>query len=137
MKIMMKSTKPYLLEAMHRWIVDSGATPYILARTDILGVVVPEGYAKDNKIVLNVSDQAVHDLSMTEHLVTFEAAFGGVEMQIRLPMPAILAIHASENGLGIEFEEEQFAPPASDDDSQDTGGEGGLKAGDKPELRVL
>ena len=68
--------------------------------------------------------------------MTFEAAFGDIEMQIRLPMPAILAIHASENGLGIEFEEEQFVP-VSKDDSEEGDKEGGAKSGEKPDLRVL
>ena len=51
----MKSTKPYLLEAMYRWMVDSQCSPLLHARTDILGVNIPEGYARDNLIILDVS----------------------------------------------------------------------------------
>ena len=121
---MMKSTKPYLLEAMYRWMVDSNCAPLIQVRTDILGVIVPEGYARDNIIVLDISDDSARNLLMDEHVVTFEAVFDDVLHQVRVPMPAILAINAEENGMGMEFHDEDET--TTDSDSSGT-----------PELRVL
>ena len=133
----MKSTKPYLLEAMYRWMTDSDCSPLIFARTDILGVIVPEGYAKDNHIVLDIEQDSVRNFKIEQHMVTFEAMFGDDVFKVRLPMPAILGIHTEENGMGLEFHEEEGG--------QGSGGVGlgaidlgsSLEGSDSPNLRVL
>ena len=132
----MRSTKPYLLEAMYRWMTDSGCSPLLHARTDILGVIIPEGYANDNLIVLDIEKDSVRNLSIEQHIMTFEAMFNDEIFRVRLPMPAILGIFAEENGIGLEFHE---------DDDQGTGSIGpapssvGVSQGDSgvPNLRVL
>ena len=129
----MKSTKPYLLEAMYRWMTDSGCSPLIFARTDILGVIVPEGFAKDNHIVLDVEKDSVRHFKIEQHIVTFEAMFGDEIFKVRLPMPAILGIHTEENGMGLEFHEE---------DDQGSGTMSGVKGAavegsQSPNLHVL
>lgn len=103
----MKSTKPYLFEAMYQWMIDSDCTPLVSARTDVLGVNVPEGFSKNNQIVLDIGIDSIEDLTITEHLITFSASFSGIVHKIRLPMIAVLAIHTAENGMGIEFQEEE------------------------------
>lgn len=123
---MMRSTKPYLLEAMYRWMTDSQCSPLLFVRTDILGVLVPEGYAKDNRIVLDIEKDSVRHFRIDQHLVTFEAMFGDEIFKVRLPMPAILAIHTEENGMGLEFHEEEGE-----------GSMGGVTSADGPNLRVL
>ena len=137
----MKSTKPYLLEAMYRWIIDSNCRPLITSRTDILGVVIPEGYAEDNEVVLDVSPEAIRDFKISETLVTFQASFEGDGSMIRLPMPAILGIHAAENGLGIEFDADEYQPealPESSEELKEEDAKGGSGSSDKkPDLRVL
>lgn len=125
----MKSTKPYLFEAMYRWMVDSNCTPLVRARTDILGVVVPEGYAKDGEIILDISADSIEKLSITEHIITFNASFGGKICSIRLPMTCVLAIHAAENQMGIEFHDEEIG---EDEGEPQTG-----EADGKPDLRIL
>ena len=127
----MKSTKPYLLEAMRRWMIDSKCTPQIYARTDILGVQVPPGYAIDNHIMLDISSDAIDDLVISEHVVTFTASFKGVVHTIRLPMLAVIAIHAAENNVGLEFNEEDHSG------SEDTDKGESSQAKGKPDLRVL
>ncbi len=122
----MKSTKPYLFEAMYRWMIDSGCSPLIFARTDILGVIVPQGYAKDNRITLDVEKDSVRNFRIEKHIVTFEAVFGDEIFRVRLPMPAILAIHTQENGMGLEFH----------DEDEDEGG-GSTSQKEVPNLRVL
>ncbi len=100
----MLSKKPYLLRAMHQWIVDNGHTPHIVVDTSIENVKAPQGYAKDGKLVLNVSYDATHKLELASEYVQFSARFAGVSQQIHIPMDAVLAIYAYETGQGMIFE---------------------------------
>lgn|GEM_PF-6489042 len=125
---MMKSTKPYLFEAMYRWMVDSNCTPLVKARTDILGVEVPLGYAVDNEIVLDIAIDSVENFNITEHLITFNAVFEDKVCSIRLPMIAVLSIQTAEEGVGMEFEDEDDNGGSTEDQERSDG---------KPDLRVL
>ena len=49
----MKSVVPYLIRAYCDWIEDSALTPHILVDCEKNGVVVPNGFTKEEKIVLN------------------------------------------------------------------------------------
>lgn len=40
---------------------------------------------------------------MDKEAVSFNARFGGVPQQVYIPMAAVLAIHARENGVGTFF----------------------------------
>ncbi len=110
----MTSSRPYLVRALNEWIVDNNLTPYILCNAAYPGIEVPKQYVENGKIVLNISPRAVQGLSMDNELTTFSARFGGVETFIRVPMMAILAIYARENGQGMVFAEEDHQPPPSE-----------------------
>jgi len=110
----MTPKRPYFLRALHEWIVDNGLTPHLMVYADMPGVVVPEQYIRDGKIVLNISPVAVANLSLGKAWVTFDARFSGVSRNIRLPMQAIEAIYALENGHGMVFEEEDFEDQGDD-----------------------
>lgn len=103
----MNSSKPYLIRALHEWIVDNDCTPYVLVAVDMPGVQVPEGYGENGQLVLNVSPSAVRHLQMGNEGLSFEARFGGVARQIVIPLYAIMAIYAQENGQGMFFDAEQ------------------------------
>lgn len=111
----MTSTRPYLLRAFYQWIVDNAMTPYLLVDAEAEGVQVPQQYVANGKIVLNVSPSAVRTLEMENDLVSFSARFGGAPMQISVPMQAVTAIYAKENGKGMVFPEEEpdGEPPES------------------------
>lgn len=115
----MTSSRPYFLRALHQWIIDNGLTPHIMVDATVKGVVVPEEHVKDGKIVLNLAPQAIRELSMTNDWVTFDTRFSGVTRHIQLPVRAIEAIYALENGRGMVFEHEEWddedptTPPAS------------------------
>lgn len=129
----MISRKPYLLRAMHQWIVDTGHTPHIVVDVSCAGVEVPQGYAKDGKLVLNVSHDATHGLELAGERVKFSARFGGVSRPVRVPMEAILAIYAHETGQGMIFgPEEEPAPAGSPPD-----GTARLGRARKPSLKVV
>lgn len=114
----MSSLKPYLIRAVYEWCVDQDFTPYLLVNARAPTVVVPKhAVQEDGRIVLNLRPQAVHNLMMGDEIVTFNARFGGAPMQVKVPMPAILAIYARENGQGMVFdgneENEPSPPPAT------------------------
>ncbi len=97
------STKPYLLRALFEWCNDSGYTPYV---TVVVGasVMVPQEYVRDGEIVLNVSPMATNRLSMGNEFLEFQARFGGVAREVRVPVEFIRAIYARETGQGMAFE---------------------------------
>jgi len=106
-----KSRRPYLLRAMHEWIVDSGCTPHIVVDASVEGVDVPRQYVQDGKIVLNVSASATAGLVLGNDEVCFGGRFGGVSRAVRVPVPAILAVYARETGQGMIFSEDGPPPP--------------------------
>ena len=104
----MNSARPYLLRAFYEWIVDNSKTPYIVVDAEYSGVQVPPDYVKDGKIVFNISPTATDHLNLSNKVVEFEASFGGARMSIYIPMGAVLAVYARENGRGMVFEDEDF-----------------------------
>jgi len=107
----MTSNRPYLLRAMFDWINDNGMTPYILVDAGIAGVIVPQTAVKDGRIVLSIAPRAVARLDIGNERITFLARFGGVSHGIEVPVHAVLAIYAQENGQGMMFPAEAPSPP--------------------------
>ncbi|AKK00141.1 MULTISPECIES: ClpXP protease specificity-enhancing factor [Pseudomonas] len=100
----MNSSRPYLVRALYEWIVDNDCTPHMLVNAEYPSVQVPQGFANDGQIVLNVSPAAVRHLHMDNDAVSFEGRFGGVPHTLFVPIAAILGIYARENGQGMVFE---------------------------------
>jgi len=100
----MNSRRPYLVRALYEWIVDNGMTPYLLVHADTEGVDVPVEFVNEGRIVLNTSRTAVRELRMGNELVTFSARFAGRPKNVCIPVRAILAIYAKENGQGMFFD---------------------------------
>lgn len=137
----MNSSRPYLVRALYEWIVDNDCTPHLLVNAEYTGVQVPSGFASDGQIVLNASPSAVRQLHMDNQAVSFEGRFGGVAHTLYIPVPAILAIYARENGQGMVFDVEPSVtdgPEESgpDDDGPDGGGEPPRPSG-RPSLKVV
>ena len=97
------STKPYLVRALFDWCNDSGYTPYVAVAVGE-DVVVPFEYVKDGEIVLNVSPLATNRLTIGNEYLEFQARFGGVAREVRVPIEYIRAIYARETGQGMAFE---------------------------------
>lgn len=137
---MMKSSRPYLVRALYEWIVDNNCTPHILVNAEYAGVRVPPGFAQDGQIVLNVSPSAVRYLQMDNEAVSFEGRFGGVAHSLYVPIPALMAIYARENGQGMVFEVETDDSDEADQGPQDDGPQGGgepPKPSGRPSLKVV
>lgn len=115
------SSQPYLLRAIYEWIVDNSLTPYILVDASNDEVQVPRQYVENGKIVLNIAPRAVSNLELSNEQVMFDARFSGKPMQVMLPMYAVLAIYAKENGQGMVFNETPEPPePAPSDPNKPT-----------------
>lgn len=99
------------MRALYEWIVDNDCTPYVLVDASVELVVVPQQYVKDNQIVLNISPDAVVDLSITNHAVAFNGRFGGVAADVYVPIAAVVGIYARENGQGMVFDPEESTTP--------------------------
>jgi stringent starvation protein B len=103
----MTSLKPYLVRAIYDWIVDNDCTPHLLVNAEAKEVIVPAQYVEDGRIVLNLRPQAVQGLSLGDTVIEFSARFGGTPMQVSVPLNAVLAVYARENGRGMVFEENE------------------------------
>jgi stringent starvation protein B len=114
----------------------------MLVNSEFPAVQVPQGFASDGQIVLNVSPSAVRHLHMDNEAVSFEGRFGGVPHTLFVPIGAILGIYARENGQGmvfdlessladdeaIELEGEDDVPPPDSEPPRPTG---------RPSLKVV
>lgn len=125
----MKSSRPYLIRAIHEWIVDNGLTPYLIVDALASGVEVPKQYVQQGRIVLDVSPRAVRGLQLGNDWIEFSARFGGVSLPVRVPIRSIQAVYAKENGVGMAFQE---SDPGDEPPPDPSGGE---KM--KPKLRVV
>lgn len=99
----MTTRRPYLIRAFFDWILDNGMTPYISVDADYDGVAIPREFVVDGEIVLNLSPTAIRNLDLGLESVTFDARFSGRPHQIVVPVRAVYAIYAQENGEGMAF----------------------------------
>lgn len=109
----MSPTKPYFIRALYDWITDNGCTPHLLVDASDSRCVVPTQFVRGGTIVLNLAPAAVKGLELGTEFVMFSARFGGVSYEITVPVGAIRAIYAKENGRGLAFEEEAVAAGAA------------------------
>ena len=133
----MLKSRPYLLNALYSWIVDSDCTPHILVNAVYEGVQVPTQFVQDGQIILNVSPSAVQSLHMDADGVSFSARFGGTPYQIFAPMAAVLGIYARENGQGMVFEDEYESVSAVRDKDDDPPPEPPSSPSGRPSLKVV
>lgn len=123
-------SRSYLLQALHQWMTDNDLTPHLAVDARVQGVMVPDQFTRDEQLVLNISYSAVQQLVVDQDGVSFNARFGGVPMNVFIPLAAILAIYARENGQGMGFGMEPGAdelmqqaqyPNANQDEEASTG----------------
>ncbi|MBK4715351.1 MULTISPECIES: ClpXP protease specificity-enhancing factor [Tenebrionibacter/Tenebrionicola group] len=129
--------RPYLLRAFYDWLLDNQLTPHLVVDVTLPGVNVPMEYARDGQIVLNIAPRAVGNLELGDDEVRFNARFGGVPRQVNVPLAAVLAIYARENGAGTMFEPEagydEDVPELMENDVEDASGLMSVIDGDRPD----
>ncbi|SFM73636.1 ClpXP protease specificity-enhancing factor [Marinobacter zhejiangensis] len=133
----MMSSRPYLVRAFNEWILDNDCTPYIVVDAGVQGVQVPTEHVANGQIVLNISPSAVKGLVVGNSALEFSARFGGVPMQVFIPLQAVTAIYAKENGEGMAFGSEPGAPDP-DGSGDEPSGKGGVeRPSGRPTLKVV
>ena len=117
----MTPRRPYMLRAFYEWLVDNDLTPHLVVDATQQGVRVPVEFVQDGQIILNLAPRAVGNLEMGNEAITFNARFGGRPHSVIVPLYAVQAIYARENGAGTMFEPEEaymdvFVDSADSDD---------------------
>ena len=128
----MTSRRPYFIRAFHEWILDNGLTPYLSVDADYEGVEVPRAYVTDGQIVLNVSPSSVRNLELGLEYILFDARFSGQSFQVVIPVKAVLAIFAKENGEGMAFAYDQPEKEGLKEESSENGA-GSEDGGNEPD----
>ena len=114
----MTSSQPYLVRGIYDWIIDNGMTPYLLVNAENEYAMIPREFVEDGKIVLNINPSAISDLQLGNDYIMFNARFSGKAMEVSVPVIAVLAIYARENGQGMMFDEtNNNLPPTPPEDS--------------------
>lgn len=126
----MTSTKPYLIRAIREWAIDNSLTPQILVDASLDGVQVPQQFVTEGQIILNIGSQAAQMHEMTNDRIRFSARFKGAPFEVTVPVAAVLAIYARENGQGIFFKE-----PSTPDEPDSTTEE--KESRSKPHLKLV
>ena len=103
----MTPRRPYMLRAFYDWLVDNELTPHLVVEATLPGVRVPEEFVQDGQIILNIAPRAVGQLELGNEAVTFSARFSGRPHSVIVPLYAVQAIYARENGAGTMFEPEE------------------------------
>ncbi|EIN9354322.1 TPA: ClpXP protease specificity-enhancing factor [Vibrio vulnificus] len=103
----MTARRPYMLRAFYDWLVDNDLTPHLVVQATLAGVRVPQEFIQDGQIILNIAPRAVGNLELGNDTISFNARFGGRPHSVIVPLYAVLAIYARENGAGTMFEPEE------------------------------
>jgi len=131
----MTSNRPYMIRALYEWILDNRMTPHLLVDATHPGAVIPTQFVQDGKIVLNISPTAVRALVLGNELIDFETRFGGVSMEVEVPVDAVLGVYSRENGRGMLFPDE--GPPTGDAPGTDGKPEPSKPPPERPRLKIV
>ena len=99
----MTSNKPYLIRALNEWLLVPTMPPFLLVDAKVEGVEVPQKHIRDGKIILNIAPAAVEEIAFEDEWIYFSTRFSGQTFVINVPINAVLAIYAKENGRGMMF----------------------------------
>lgn len=133
----MTPSRPYFIRAVYEWILDNEFTPYLLVNAGYPMVQVPAEFVSEGRITLNLAPTAIRNLHMGNEEVEFSARFGGKARNLYVPVGAILAIYAKENGKGMFFDEDEMPPPDNTRRPLKKPEEVSTKPSGKPSLKVV
>lgn len=111
-----KATKPYLVRAIWEWCADNGYTAYLAVQVDE-HTRVPAEFVKNGEIILNISGDATHKLTLGNDVIQFAARFGGLSRECSVPMSAVRGVFARENGEGMFFQADLKEGPGSEQET--------------------
>ena len=95
-----ETAKPYFLRAVYEWCIDHKHAPYLLTKAcDNM----PEGLAKNGRIVFNISPEAVCRLLIADKSGVIYGAFFRSGTRYFTCHGDILAIYENDSGWGFSF----------------------------------
>ena len=107
-------------------------TPHILVEAEMDGVDVPDQAVQKGKVILNIDNAAVREIDLGNDWLTVKARCSGREHNVTVPIEAVLAIYAKENGQGMMFSQDDETLPPDDPDSDPD-----LKPAKRPHLKIV
>lgn len=133
----MSPNRPYIIRALYEWITDNQLTPHVLINANVDGVEVPERSIQKGKVVLNIDPGAVENLELGNDWLHFNTRFAGVQEKIRIPVDAVIAVYARENGQGMMFaQDEELESDSQTSIASDIDGDG-TSPPRKPHLTLI
>ena len=99
----MTPSRPYLVKALYEWLLDNDLTPHLLVDATHEQAMLPVEFVEEGRIVLNINPSAVRNYYVDNEALSFNARFSGQPMDVYVPMAAIMAIYAREDGQGMGF----------------------------------
>ena len=128
----MTSSRPFLLRALNEWILSNELTPHIVVDAAQKDVIVPREFVESGKIVLNISPLAISSLSINNDFMCFSARFSGKAMDVIVPISAVMAIYAKENGQGMVFTDQEVNAKQSQSQEKSK-----ARASERPTLKLV
>jgi len=128
----MTSSRPYLLRALNEWILSNELTPHIVVDAAQNDVIVPQEFVESGKIVLNISPLAISGLNINDDFMCFSARFSGKAMDVIVPIKAVMAVYAKENGQGMVFTDQEVSGKQSQVHEKSKS-----KASERPVLKLV
>lgn len=133
----MTPNRPYIIRALYEWITDNQLTPHVLVNATVEGVEVPDRAIQQGKVVLNIDPGAVENIDLGNDWLLFTTRFAGVKESIRIPVDAVIAVYARENGQGMMFaQDEELESDGSTSISSDLDDDATTPPG-KPHLTLI
>lgn len=94
----MANIHAYIIEGVRDFCRETGAAPYIWVEVDD-ACEVPQEYVRDGIIVLDLSDEAIHNYAVNDGWMTFQARFGEDNeiSTLRIPLNRIALIASADD----------------------------------------
>ncbi|MDT7525925.1 MULTISPECIES: ClpXP protease specificity-enhancing factor [Idiomarinaceae] len=102
----MTPRRPYLVRAIYDWLLDNQLTPHLVVAATVPHCQLPWEFVEDGQIILNITPTAVGQFAISNEQISFHARFSGKPHHVVVPMAAVVALYARENGAGTMFEAE-------------------------------
>ena len=90
----LRSIRAKLIESVREYCAEHFLRPYIWVDVDD-ACLVPFEYVTEGMIILDVDDEAVRGLELTDELLTFEARFGDSVEPMQVVVPLNRIVHAA------------------------------------------
>ncbi len=95
-------------------------------------VTVPRQHVVDGRILLNISPQAVRNLTFDNDNLGFDGRFSGTAFYVQAPIQAVLGIYAKETGEGMRFAGRKLAEQQSTEQEESTAKQPDAKTRPRP-----